>query len=230
MTTGTIILNDAAAICPHGDIDHDALPALRAASAALPDSVRSVTWTLDQVAITDVAALRLLHEQQAGTRQRSRTLFVRGPRPQHHRLLALAASLFPAVNLEALRNYPGLGVGQDSGHRQRRAHRHPEELRRVHRRQSASPAPAARTRHRRRPRSCPGRSPSPQRIAPYPAFCCGGCSRLLTVARRASPTSRCFVGARRTGVLLAAANMRRMAIAIPAWVVKPPVRAGLRAP
>ncbi|ANH95009.1 hypothetical protein A8713_30740 [Streptomyces sp. SAT1] len=63
-----------------------------------------MTWTLDQVAITDVAALRLLHEQQAGTRQHSRALFVRGPRPQHHRPLALAASLFPAVNLEALRN------------------------------------------------------------------------------------------------------------------------------
>ncbi|MYU06098.1 STAS domain-containing protein [Streptomyces sp. SID8366] len=102
MKISTIILNDAAAICPHGDIDHDALPALRTASDALPSTVRSVTWALDQVPFMDIAVLHLLHEQQTLACQRSRTLFIRGLRPQHRRLLALAAPLFPVMNFKAL--------------------------------------------------------------------------------------------------------------------------------
>ncbi|MBY8888956.1 STAS domain-containing protein [Streptomyces sp. PTM05] len=103
MNISTIIPNGAAAICPHGDLDHEALPAPRAASNDLPSTVRSVTWVMDQVTFMDTAALHLLHEQQTSARRRARALFIRGVRrPQHHRLLALAASLCPAMNFQTL--------------------------------------------------------------------------------------------------------------------------------
>ncbi|MFE2355230.1 STAS domain-containing protein [Streptomyces parvulus] len=102
MNISTFVVGHAAAIFPHGDIDHETLPALRAASDALPPDVRTVTWAMDQVPFMDTTALHLLHEQRTTARHRGWTLFVRGLRPQHHRLLTVAASVSPTMDFLSL--------------------------------------------------------------------------------------------------------------------------------
>ncbi|PWI45042.1 STAS domain-containing protein [Streptomyces sp. ICBB 8177] len=82
-----------AAITPHGEIDHDALPGLLEAARALPATVTSVTWDLYHVPFMDAAGLHLLSRPQSdGPTPR----FV-GLRPQPQRLIRQAARLFPAA-------------------------------------------------------------------------------------------------------------------------------------
>lgn len=100
--TSTVILGDRAAIRPHGDIDHDELPSLRAASDALPGGVAFLTWDFGDVPFLGVAGLHLLHEQRLLAGRQGRTLTVRGLRTQPRRLLAVAAELYPAMGWETL--------------------------------------------------------------------------------------------------------------------------------
>ncbi|MFF8747254.1 STAS domain-containing protein [Streptomyces californicus] len=98
MLTSTIVVEDSAVITPHGDIDFEALPALRAAAHALPAEVRKVTWDLSHVNFADTAALHLLDEQCFAARHHARRVFVRGLRPQPSRLLQVATTILPCCN------------------------------------------------------------------------------------------------------------------------------------
>ncbi|MFI5474491.1 hypothetical protein ACIA6D_30160 [Streptomyces cacaoi] len=97
----TMIGGTAARITPHGAIDHDALPALRAAAAALPPDVTQVTWDLHDTHFMDVAGLHLLTDQRLQDGPPRQTA-VTGLAPQPLRLLRLAAELFPALEFTRL--------------------------------------------------------------------------------------------------------------------------------
>ncbi|MET7678050.1 STAS domain-containing protein [Streptomyces seoulensis] len=100
--TSTVILGDRAAIMPHGDIDHDELPSLRAASDTLPGDVLFLTWDFEDVPFLGVAGLHLLSEQRVIAGHQGRTLTVRGLRTQHRRLISVAAEIYPAMGWDAL--------------------------------------------------------------------------------------------------------------------------------
>ncbi|MEV5899815.1 hypothetical protein [Streptomyces sp. NPDC052127] len=97
----TMIVGTAARITPHGAIDYDTLPALRAAAAALPPNVNVVTWDLHDTSFMDVAGLHLLTDRRPQDGPPRRTA-VAGPAPQPLRLLRLAAELFPALEFTRL--------------------------------------------------------------------------------------------------------------------------------
>lgn len=102
LKTSTVIFGDEAAIRPHGDIDHDALPSLRAASDALPGDVAFLTWDFGDVPFIGVAGLHLLGEQRMLAGRQGRTLTVRGLRAQPQRLLRVAAELYPTMGWNTL--------------------------------------------------------------------------------------------------------------------------------
>ncbi|WP_314225357.1 hypothetical protein [Streptomyces zaehneri] len=97
----TMIVGTAARITPHGAIDHDTLPALRAAAAALPPNVTVVTWDLHDAPFMDVAGLHLLTDRRPPDGPPRQTA-VTGLAPQPLRLLRLAAELFPALEFGRL--------------------------------------------------------------------------------------------------------------------------------
>lgn len=84
-----------ARITPHGAIDADTLPPLRAALAALPPDAGDVEFDLRDTAFMDATGLRLLYDHSADASPRRRT--VTGLRPQPLRLLLMAADLDPAA-------------------------------------------------------------------------------------------------------------------------------------
>lgn len=98
MLTSTIVVEDAAIVTPHGDIDFEALPSLRAAAHVLPAEVRKVTWDLSHVSFADTAVLHLLDEQCLAAHHHARRVFVRGLRPQPSRLFQVAATTLPDCN------------------------------------------------------------------------------------------------------------------------------------
>lgn len=97
----TIAVDGAfAQITVHGDVDHTALPRLRAAIAALPPSVTHLHWNLCEVAFMDGAGLHLLCDPilQDG----SRRITVTGLGLQPLRLLVLFSDLRPGLDLTQL--------------------------------------------------------------------------------------------------------------------------------
>ncbi|MFE2058019.1 STAS domain-containing protein [Streptomyces sp. NPDC059446] len=97
----TALDGTTARITPHGAIDHDTAPALRAALAALPMSVTRVVWDLHGVPFMDSAALHLLTDPQPADGP-SRQVAVTGLEPQAAVLLRTAAGLFPTLHIADL--------------------------------------------------------------------------------------------------------------------------------
>ncbi|WP_053849873.1 STAS domain-containing protein [Streptomyces sp. NRRL B-24085] len=95
MNVTTVIDGTRARIIPHGEIDADTLPPLRAALAGLPPGFSDVQFDLRETAFMDVAALRFLFDHCADASPRRRT--VTGLSPQPMRLLLLASDLYPAT-------------------------------------------------------------------------------------------------------------------------------------
>lgn len=104
MNTTTRIAGSTARITPHGEIDYDTLPSLRAAAAALPPGVTAVIWDLHDTLFMDVAGLHLLLEQQADPR---RETSVRNLARQPLGLLVLTEEIAPTPDLARLRSTLG---------------------------------------------------------------------------------------------------------------------------
>ncbi|MFC8226489.1 STAS domain-containing protein [Streptomyces sp. NPDC057287] len=96
MDTTTMIEGTTARITPHGEIDHDSLPELRAAAAALPPGVTEVVWDLHDTPFVDTAGLHLLTDPRPADSPRRRTT-VTGMQTQPLELLRTAAELFPTL-------------------------------------------------------------------------------------------------------------------------------------
>ncbi|MHC3471035.1 STAS domain-containing protein [Streptomyces sp. 7R007] len=95
MNITTVTDGTHARIIPHGEIDADTLPPLRAAVAALPPDISDVVFDLHATAFMDAAGLRLLFEHSADAPPHRRT--VTGLRRQPLRLLLMAADLNPVA-------------------------------------------------------------------------------------------------------------------------------------
>ncbi|MFF4244842.1 hypothetical protein ACFYY2_10250 [Streptomyces sp. NPDC001822] len=107
MYTTTRIDGTTARITPHGEIDYDSLPPLRAAAAALPPVVTEVIWDLRDTHFMDVAGVHLLLEQQADPlRETSVTNLARQPLS----LLGLAEEIAPGLGLARLRSTRDSGI------------------------------------------------------------------------------------------------------------------------
>ncbi|MFD3441087.1 hypothetical protein ACFWU3_26665 [Streptomyces sp. NPDC058685] len=98
----TSVSGAAAQITPHGAIDYDTLPALRAAAAGLPHDVTQVTWNLYDASFIDVSGLHLLTDTPHQDGRPPRQTEVAGLTPQSLRLLRLASELFPAQEFARL--------------------------------------------------------------------------------------------------------------------------------
>ncbi|MEU1262116.1 hypothetical protein ACPC39_15495 [Streptomyces cellulosae] len=97
----TRIDGSTAWITVHGEIDYDTLPLLRAAAAALPQSVTELVWDLEYARFMDVAGLHLLFEQPSpdGT---ARKTTVTNLAPQPLGLLILATEVKPDLEFTQL--------------------------------------------------------------------------------------------------------------------------------
>ncbi|MFF7342068.1 STAS domain-containing protein [Streptomyces sp. NPDC008163] len=101
MNVTTMIDATTARIIPHGDIDHTALPKLRAVIDALPRDVTELVWDLNDTPFLDSAGLHLLTDPTpAGTPQRHTR--VTGLGPQQWELFRTAEELFPHLGLSSL--------------------------------------------------------------------------------------------------------------------------------
>ncbi|MFD9404789.1 ANTAR domain-containing protein [Streptomyces sp. NPDC060011] len=117
MRITTMIDGAFARITPHGPIDHEALPELRAAVAVLPYEVTSVVWDLSDVPFMDVAGLHLLFGRPPEDIPEPPTAAVTGLGPQPLRLLQLAAQTYPplesAVTSTCVPDNDSVGAGQE---------------------------------------------------------------------------------------------------------------------
>ncbi|MGW6485685.1 ANTAR domain-containing protein [Streptomyces sp. NPDC055056] len=117
MRITTMIDGVFAWITPHGPIDHEALPQLRAAVAVLPYEVTSVVWDLSDVPFMDVAGLHLLFGRPPEDIPEPPTAAVTGLGPQPLRLLQLAAQTYPplepAVTSTCVLDNDSVGAGQE---------------------------------------------------------------------------------------------------------------------
>ncbi|MFB8029356.1 MULTISPECIES: hypothetical protein [unclassified Streptomyces] len=102
MRITTSVIDTAARITPHGEIDHATLPALRAAAAALPHHVTHLTWDLHDARFMDAAGLHLLADPKDPDHLFPRQTTVIGLTAQAQHLLRLAAEMFPAVDFAHL--------------------------------------------------------------------------------------------------------------------------------
>ncbi|TXS05020.1 anti-sigma factor antagonist [Streptomyces sp. col6] len=101
MDVTTMIDATTARIIPHGDIDHTAMPKLRAVIDALPRDVTELVWDLNDTPFLDSAGLHLLTDPSpAGTPQRRTRVTGLGPQPQE--LFRTAEELFPYLELSSL--------------------------------------------------------------------------------------------------------------------------------
>ncbi|MEU5656846.1 STAS domain-containing protein [Streptomyces sp. NPDC047737] len=89
-----------ARIIPHGEIDHDTLPKLRAVLAALPQDVTEVIWDLQDTPFIDTAGLHLLIDPQPVNRPRRTTVTAMPSQPLE--LLRTAAEVFPTFGFGEL--------------------------------------------------------------------------------------------------------------------------------
>ncbi|MFB7031611.1 MULTISPECIES: STAS domain-containing protein [unclassified Streptomyces] len=96
MNITTTITGTSARITPHGEIDLDTLPPLRAAVDRLPPHVTGLVWDLEHLSFTDIAGLRLLFGP-APQGSVCRRTSVTSLREQPLQLLLIAADLFPTV-------------------------------------------------------------------------------------------------------------------------------------
>ncbi|WP_030223347.1 STAS domain-containing protein [Streptomyces bikiniensis] len=92
MDITTTITGTTARITPHGELDLDTLPPLRAAVDRLPQQVTGLVWDLEHLSFTDIAGLRLIF----GPAPHYRTT-VTGVQDQPLQLLFIAADLFPTA-------------------------------------------------------------------------------------------------------------------------------------
>ncbi|MGW5506109.1 STAS domain-containing protein [Streptomyces sp. SS52] len=99
MNITTIVDGTRARIVPHGEIDYDTLPALRAATAALPAHVTDLLWDIRETTFMDVVGLHLLFDPSEPAAS-VRTTRVTGLGPQPTRLLTLVSGLNSSSRLE----------------------------------------------------------------------------------------------------------------------------------
>jgi anti-anti-sigma factor len=97
MNITTAVDGSSAHITVQGDIDHTAMPRLRAAVAALPPSVTHLRWDLREVAFMDVAGLHLLCDPTPQDNPRRTTVTGLGLQPLC--LLVLFSDLYPGFDL-----------------------------------------------------------------------------------------------------------------------------------
>ncbi|MEU6485336.1 STAS domain-containing protein [Streptomyces sp. NPDC046887] len=102
MHSTTTIDGTTARITPHGVIDFDTLPGLRASRAALPPEITAVTWDLRDTVFMDVAGLHLLTEHLSENGHSRWIVAVAGLAAQPERLLRMAAEAFPALGFGRL--------------------------------------------------------------------------------------------------------------------------------
>jgi anti-anti-sigma factor len=99
MHASTVVEGTTVRIAPAGPVDHDTLPALREALTSLPPDVDAVVWDLRSAGFMDVAGLHLLFDRVQEDGPRPRTVRVERLRPQHRRLLLLAARVLPGLDV-----------------------------------------------------------------------------------------------------------------------------------
>jgi ABC-type transporter Mla MlaB component len=102
MYTGTVVEGTTVRIAPTGPVDHDTLPALRKALESLPPNVDAVVWDLRSAGFMDVAGLHLLFDRAQEDGPHPRAVRVEGLRPQHRRLLLLAARVLPELDVAGI--------------------------------------------------------------------------------------------------------------------------------
>ncbi|MEV6263964.1 STAS domain-containing protein [Streptomyces sp. NPDC051784] len=101
MNVTTMIDATTARIIPHGEIDHTALPKLRAVIEALPHDVTELVWDLHDTPFLDSAGLHLLTDPPpTGTPQRRTQVTALQTQPLQ--FLRTAETLFPHLDLTAL--------------------------------------------------------------------------------------------------------------------------------
>ncbi|MET9593067.1 STAS domain-containing protein [Streptomyces sp. NPDC006516] len=89
-----------ARILPHGEIDHETLPELRAVLSALPQDVTEVIWDLRNTPFIDIAGLHLLIDPQTADSPRRTTVTAMPMQPLE--LLRTAAEVFPTLGFAEL--------------------------------------------------------------------------------------------------------------------------------
>ncbi|WP_328922800.1 STAS domain-containing protein [Streptomyces griseoaurantiacus] len=102
MYASTVVEGTTVRIAPVGPIDYDTLPALREAVRSLPPDVDTVIWDLRSATFMDVAGLHLLFGRAPEDGPFHRTVGVERLRPQHRRLLLLAARVLPGLDVAGI--------------------------------------------------------------------------------------------------------------------------------